>query len=56
MSKVTTASFEIDCQKAFTPLCPDELPVPEGDLIADEINAQAAYAQYRLGSKEGQSP
>lgn len=56
MKKATTASFEIDCQKTFTPLCPAELPVPEGEQIVDEINAQAAFAAYRLGSKEGHSP
>ena len=24
-----TASFDVDAQKSFTPLCPDELPVPD---------------------------
>ena len=27
------ASFDVDAQKGFTPLCPNELPVPEGDTI-----------------------
>lgn len=55
MKKATTASFEIDCQKTFTPLCPAELPVPEGEQIVDEINAQATFAAFRLGSKEAHS-
>ena len=56
MEKTKTASFDVDCQKTFTPLCPHELPVPGGDEIVSELNAQAAYARLRLGSKEGHSP
>ena len=55
MSKVeksSCASFDIDPQRSFTPLCPDELPVAEGDQITDELNAQAYFARYRLLSKE----
>ena len=48
----TTASFDVDCQKGFTPICPDELPVQDGDQIVDELNAQAKFAQWRLGSKD----
>ncbi len=47
-----TASFEIDPQRGFTPLCPNELPVAEGDQIADELNAQAQFAGFRLVSKD----
>jgi nicotinamidase/pyrazinamidase len=50
------ASFDIDAQKTFTPLCPDELPVPEGTAIVDELNKQAQFAQYRIGSKDAHSP
>ena len=50
------ASFDIDAQKTFTPLCPNELPVPDGHLIAAELNAQAKLAQYRIGSKDAHSP
>lgn len=56
MEKAKTASFDVDCQKTFTPLCPAELPVPGGHEIVSELNAQAAYAKYRLGCKEGHSP
>ena len=38
-------SLDIDAQKTFTPLCPAELPVHEGHLIAAELNAQARLAQ-----------
>ncbi|MEJ6123123.1 isochorismatase family protein [Vibrio sp. 2-Bac 85] len=50
--KTKTASFDIDPQCGFTPLCPDELPIVEGDLIAPELNAQAKFADYRLVSKD----
>lgn len=46
------ASFDVDAQKTFTPACPDELPVPEGDQIVDELNAQAALASFRIGSRD----
>jgi nicotinamidase/pyrazinamidase len=48
----TTASFDVDAEKGFTPLCPDELPVPDGDNIVDELNDQSKKAKYRLGSKD----
>ena len=44
------ASFDVDAQKGFTPLCPDELPVPGGDTIAPALNQLAARASLRLGS------
>jgi nicotinamidase/pyrazinamidase len=50
--KESTASLDVDSQKGFTPLCPNELPVPEGDEIVDEQNTQAKKAKYRLGSKD----
>jgi len=46
------ASFDVDAQRTFTPLCPDELPVPEGDQIVAELNAQAAMLPWRIGSKD----
>lgn len=50
------ASFDVDAQNCFTPVCPDELPVPGGDEIAGELNAQAKLAEYRIGSKDAHSP
>ena len=44
------ASFDVDAQKGFTPLCPSELPVPEGDAIVPALNQLAARAELRIGS------
>lgn len=48
-------ALDIDAQKTFTPLCPNELPVKEGDQIVDELNAQAALADFRVMSKDAHS-
>ena len=50
------ASFDVDAQRTFTPICPDELPVPGGDEITDELNRQAELAGWRVGSKDAHSP
>lgn len=50
--KNTTASMNVDPQKGFTPLCPDELPVPDGDNIVDELNGQNSITRYKLVSKD----
>lgn len=42
------AAFDIDAQKGFTPLCPDELPVSGGDKIVPELNFMASLASLRL--------
>lgn len=55
-NKDTTASFDVDAQKTFTPICPDELPVPDGHTIAHALNVQAKYARIRVGSKDAHSP
>ena len=52
----TVAAFDVDAQNCFTPLCPAELPVPDGNMIVDELNAQAALAGCRVGSKDAHSP
>lgn len=46
------AAFDIDAQNTFTPICPNELPVAEGDKIADELNAQAGFAALRVASRD----
>lgn len=56
LQKFSTASFDVDAEKCFTPLCPDELPIPEGDQIVEELNAQARYARLRIGSKDAHNP
>lgn len=50
------ASFDVDAQKGFTPLCPDELPVAGGDEIVPALNEMASRAQLRVGSKDAHSP
>jgi len=54
--KALVASFDVDAQKTFTPLCPNELPVPGGDDIVAALNTQATFAQWRIGSKDAHSP
>lgn len=49
-------AFDIDAQNCFTPLCPDELPVPGGHEIVPELNRQALLAGWRVGSKDAHSP
>lgn len=41
IEKQTTASFDVDPQRGFAPLCPAQLPVPAGDEIAPEGLRQA---------------
>lgn len=48
----TIVAIDVDAQKTFTPLCPDELPVAEGDTIVNELNQQASLAHYRVMSKD----
>ena len=50
--KNEVASLDVDAQRGFTPLCPNELPVPGGDHIVAELNAQAKCARLRIGSKD----
>lgn len=54
--KMKVASIDIDAQKGFTPLCPSELPVPDGDKIVTALNEMAKRADYRLGSKDAHCP
>ncbi len=51
-NKDVIASFDVDPQKSFTPLCPNELPVDGGHLIGDALNEQAKLASIRIGSKD----
>ncbi|QYX45834.1 nicotinamidase [Pseudomonas tussilaginis] len=56
MLKSHIASFDVDAQCGFTPLCPDELPVPGGDEIVPALNFMASFAGFRVGSKDAHSP
>lgn len=49
------ASFDVHAQYAFTPVCPQELPVPGGEEIVPALNANAKKAAIRIGSKEAHS-
>ena len=51
-AKASVASFDVDAQNTFSPVCPDELPVPDGDQIVAELNAQAAFAAIRVASRD----
>jgi nicotinamidase/pyrazinamidase len=52
LTKDHTASFDVDAENGFTPICPNELPVQDGDKIVDELNEQATFAKFRIGSKD----
>lgn len=52
INRIRVASLDVDPQCGFSPLCPNELPVTEGDHIVAELNAQAKYATFRVGSKD----
>lgn len=56
LNTMKIASFDIDAQKGFTPLCPAELPVVEGDQIVTALNEMAKRATIRVGSKDAHSP
>ncbi|NLO80292.1 MAG: nicotinamidase [Xanthomonadaceae bacterium] len=56
VDRARTASFDVDAQNTFTPVCPDELPVAGGTEIVPELNAMARLASLRLGSKDAHSP
>ena len=56
LNKEFTASFDVDAQNTFTPVCQNELAVPGGDEIAAALNEQATFARIRVGSKDAHSP
>ncbi|WNO10861.1 nicotinamidase [Teredinibacter sp. KSP-S5-2] len=56
VNKAKTASFDIDPQNGFTPVCPDELPVEGGHQIAPFLNAQAEFARIRVVSQDAHTP
>jgi nicotinamidase/pyrazinamidase len=47
-----TASHNVDPQKGFTPLCPNELPVLDGENIVGELNKQNGLVKYKTVSKD----
>ena len=47
-----TVSMDVDAQNGFTPICPNELPVSEGNDIVEECNKNAKKAKFRYMSKD----
>lgn len=47
-----TASHNVDPEKGFTPLCPDELPVPDGHLIGEELAKQNSLFPIKTISRD----
>jgi len=50
------ASFDVDPQKGFTPVCPDELPVPDGDGIVGELLLNHEVSSIHVASKDWHHP
>lgn len=50
--KNRTASIDIDAQKGFTSVCPNELPINNGCAIVEELNNQSIFSCVRIGSKD----
>ena len=50
MLKHQICSFFVDPQQGFTPLCPNELPVPGGDEIVPELLAMQDSAGVHIAS------
>lgn len=50
------AAIDVDPQNGFTPLCPNELPIQDGQNIVQALNQQASLAQYRILTKDAHSP
>ena len=52
---MTIIAIDVDAQRAFSPLCPNELPVLQGDEIVEELNKQAKLADLRVMTKDAHS-
>ncbi len=55
MKFLKIASLDVDPQKGFTPLCPNELPVPGGHEIVEELNKNHKHVRIRAASKDWHS-
>jgi len=51
-----TVAFDIDAMNGFTPLCPDELPVKDGDKIVDGCLQNHTKAKFKVMSKDAHPP
>ncbi|SIO24642.1 nicotinamidase [Salinivibrio sp. ES.052] len=52
MKQANIAAIDVDAQRTFTPQCPNELPVPEGDTLGPALNEQATLADLRVLTKD----
>ena len=50
---MSVISIDIDAQRAFSALCPKELPVEGATEIVVELNAQAELADFRVLTRDG---
>ncbi|WP_088825736.1 MULTISPECIES: nicotinamidase [Listeria] len=46
------ATFDVDAQNGFSPVCPNELPVPNAEEIVPELEYMAKFGAARIGSKD----
>ena len=46
------ASFDIDAQNTFTPVCPDELPVAEGDTVNLDYSGSVDGVKFAGGTAQ----
>jgi nicotinamidase/pyrazinamidase len=46
------ATFDVDAQNGFSPVCPNELPVPNAEEIVPELEYMASLGDFRIGSKD----
>ncbi|MBN3859195.1 isochorismatase family protein [Neisseriaceae bacterium PsAf] len=53
---MTIVAIDVDAQKGFSPLCPDELPVEDALSIVPELNYQARFSDFRVLTKDAHSP
>lgn len=53
---MSIVAIDIHPQKTFSELCPNELPVPGALSIVPHLNRQAAWAHYRVLTKDAHSP
>ncbi|MBF0803563.1 MULTISPECIES: isochorismatase family protein [Neisseria] len=53
---MSIVAIDIHPQKTFSELCPNELPVPDALSIVPHLNRQAAWAHYRVLTKDAHSP
>ncbi len=53
---MSIVSIEVDAQRAFSALCPDELPIEDAEAIVPQLNQQAALAHWRVLTRDAHSP